>query len=186
MELVNMLKEEIKKIASEENINVNKLNEYTHIYERLKLHEVTSVQELENNIQGNRQGMAYQFSGSNVITPVPYIGRPMMGGPRDDLGGLVDIFKEAVHMQKNSTYKRDEIGDYVFWIRFLKDVREDITEYWECENDKDKVLEDMDKLVIDVSIRTIELMRKKLENNIAGKVDEESTVTTIVPEAVMT
>lgn len=180
MELVDLLKEEIRKLASEENININKLNEYMYIYERLKLYQVTSVQEIEND----RQNMAYQFGADGIMTPAPRIGRPMVGvGPRDNLGGILDIFKETIHMQ-NKPHKKDEISDYIFWFRFLKDIREDIREF--CySDDREKMIEDLDKLVTDICIRTVQLMRKKLEDNIAGKTDNEKIgISTIIPEAV--
>lgn len=168
--ITDLMKEEIKKIVNEENIDVNKLNEYTRIYERLKMFQVTSVQEM--GMMQNR----YEFIGNTA---------PMIGvGPRDNLGGILDIFKEAIHMQ-NKPHKKDEISDYIFWARFLKDIREDIREF--CySDDRDKIIEDLDKLVADVCVRVIELMRKKLEDNIAGKIDNEEIGTaTIVPETIV-
>lgn len=170
MELIDLLKEEIKKLASEENINVSKLNEHIHIYERLKMYQVTSVQEMEMSQR------RYDFVGStNMIA----------AQPRDNLGGMLDIFKDAVHMQmQNMPHKRNEIDEYIFWARFLKDVREDITGYWGWERDKDQIIEDVDKLMEDVCVRTIQLMRKKLKDNIDGKIIEENTTTAIVPEVI--
>lgn len=175
-ELVDLLKEEIKKIASEENINVSKLNEYTHIYERLKLHEVTSVQELE----GNMQSMSYHFVGSDIMTPAPHMprgsrmGGPVMG-PRNDLNGILDIFKEAVHAQKP---KVDEISSYMSWIYFLNGTKDDLMGL-EC--DTDEILENIDKLVLDITKKTVEMMRKRFEDNITGKPydNTDSTVSVV-------
>lgn len=172
MEIVDLLKEEIKKLASEENINVSKLNEYTRIYERLKMFQVTSVQELRlgGDISNNSRNYVFEGGFGSVMQP------------RDNLSGLMDIFKEAVLMQKPS--KRNEIDEYIFWVGFLRDVREDIHEYWCWDVDKDEVLDDLDSLVRDISMRTIELMRKRLEDNISGKSSKEKDYA-LIPEVII-
>ncbi len=183
-----MLKEEIKKIVSEDNINISKLNEYTHMYERLKLYEVTSVQELENNIQENRQDMAYQFGGSNVITSVPHMprgsrmGGPVMG-PRNDLGGILDIFKEAIHAQNP---KIDEISNYMSWIHFLNITKGDLMGLEYDTIEEKKMFENIDKLVLDIIKKIVEMMRKRLEDNIAGKLDDNTDNTANVTTEVIT
>lgn len=160
--IVYLLKEEIKRIASEEVINVSKLHEYTQIYERLKAYEVTSVQEVGET--GNDR-MTYEFRhGTMMSAPMPIV------RPTDNLGGLMDIFKEAVLMQKP---KVDEIFDYMSWVHFLNGIKDDIMGL-ECA-DEDEILENIDKLMIDITKRIVELMRKRLEGNIAvdGKTSDK-------------
>lgn len=160
MEVVNLLKEEIKRIASEENINVPKLNEYTRIYERLRAFDTTTVAQVGVAV-GNQN---YMFD-----TP----GIPMMQGrPRDnEIGNMLDIFKEIVY-DMNKPKGRHEIDDYMFWVRFLKDVREDITGCWDWENNKDEIIEELDKLMAEVSIRTMHLMKKQLLENVEKETKE--------------
>lgn len=153
--VTGLLKEEIKKIVSEENINICKLHEYTQIYERLKSLEVTSVQELENN------RMVYGYNNVMSMRTAPII--------PDNLGNIMDIFKEAILTMNNS--KKDEISGYIFWVRFLKDIRKDI--------DKKEIVDDLDKLVNDVCNRAIYLMRNRLEDDIA------SIPSNINPEAML-
>lgn len=153
--MIGLLKYEIKRIASEENINVNKLNAYTQIYDRLKSFEVTSVQEIGYNI--NMVGYEHPVGmGYAPILP-------------NDSENIIDIFKEVILTANNS--KKDEISEYIFWVRFLKDIKENI------DSERLQITEDLDDLMTGVCIRTMRLMRKKLEDNIAGKTEGNEVMT---------
>lgn len=161
-EMIKLLKCEIKRIASEENINVNKLNAYTQIYERLKLFEVTSVQD-----------MVYNMNMAGYDHPVRVGYAPRLP---NDLENIMDILKEVILTMNKS--KRDDISEYIFWVRFLKDMKEDI------DSERLQITEDLDNLITNVFIRTTHLMKKKLDDDIAGKTEENTTSTFIdFPEA---
>ncbi len=160
MEVVDLLKEKIKKLATEENINVPMLNEYIRIYERLRAFDTTTVAQAGIAV-GNQN---YMFDPMGVPT--------MQARPRDnEIGNMLDVFKEIVY-DMNKPKGRNEIDDYMFWVRFLKDVREDITGCWDWENNKDEIIEELDKLMAEVSIRTMHLMKKQLLENVEKETKE--------------
>lgn len=145
MDLLEMLKEEIKRLASEESLNVNKLNDYTRIYEKLKLYEVSQVGEIVE------MPSFYELSGGNNIG----IARPR----QDNMGVIVDIFKEAIMAQYGSKDKEfQEIKEYISWVQFFRLSK---IEYEVDSN----VLVTIDNLVKKLVERLINLMEKKLEKH---------------------
>jgi hypothetical protein len=170
MELINLLKEEIKKLASEENINVNKLNEYTRIYERLKAFDVTTVQQI------NTDHELYRFE--------PQMVRPMVGhAPRmgtvpigNELGGIFDILREVANMT-NKPKSRNEIDEFIYWTKFLKDLKKDIkdcpmtdrlSEIWDRE---------INNLIYKLRRRVFTIMTRKLDESIKKEILENERET---------
>ena len=49
--ILNSLRDEIRKLTSDENINFGKLNEYLRTYERLKSYEIENVDSIINYSQ---------------------------------------------------------------------------------------------------------------------------------------
>lgn len=153
MELVNLLKEEIKRIASEENINVQKLNEYTRIYERLRAFDVTTVHQVGANQFGNDFNEQYY--------PVPRMNVGVVPPIANEIGGIFDMLKEVMY-DVNKAKGRSEIDEYIWWIKFLKEINVDAY----LSN------KEVDGIIHTLQTRVIELMKKKLTENIENETKE--------------
>ena len=154
--IAKLLKEEIIKLVSEENINTVKLNEYLRAYEnfeRLKRFETSSVEEATLFPMSDNHQMSFGAVPRGYNNVRPY----------DNLGSMLDIFKEIAYDFNKPN--RTEIDEYIYWSRWLDEI-EDFIGY---DNLKDNVSGLKSKLYE----RAIELMSIKLDDNIAKEKAEK-------------
>lgn len=172
-DIINSLKEEIKKVSSEENINTVKLNDLTRIYERLKAYNVISVNDA--NIGVNIR--------DTVNENLPHM--PMLieqAVPRNETNVMWDTLKEYLHeyfkmvkdnkLVNNKFPRVDEdiyyIETYIKWIKFLKEQC-NIRQFLD-----DEIVEKNDILIVDLSSVLIDLMRNKLDENLKNLNDNKN------------
>lgn len=160
MEVVNLLKEEIKRLASEENINVPKLNEYVRIYEKLRAFDTTTVDQVEV-AAGN-----YMFDTTRIPT--------MQAMPRipgdNEIGNMLDIFKEIVY-DINKPKGRHEIDEYIYWLGFIENIKKNIKKY-PITDQLNEWNREVDNLTYKLYERTMGLMKKQLNENIEKETKE--------------
>ncbi|MGA3169253.1 MAG: hypothetical protein ABSF14_24405 [Terriglobia bacterium] len=162
MEILKMLKEEIKKMASEENINLVKLNEYTRIYERIKAYDALTVDQAISAI-----------GGQNYMCE-PQIAIPRMGvvAPRDaEIGNLFDMIKE-VACEVNNKPKRSEIDEYIWWIGFIKNLKKDLKSYPMTDKLEELWDKEINNLSYNLYRRIFTLMKRQLDKDIEKEVLE--------------
>lgn len=161
MEIVNLLKEEIRRIASEENINVVKLNEYTRIYERLKAYNTTTVGQVGDII-----------TGQNYYEPqfaVPRMGvAPQVNA---EISNLFDMIKEAVVDINNKP--KSEIDKCMHWIGFIKNLKKDIKSYPMTDKLEELWDSEINKLSYKLYERTFTLMKRQLDENIEKDIQKD-------------
>jgi hypothetical protein len=165
MEILSLLKEEIKRLASEENINISRLNEYTRIYDRLRAFDATTVYQA-GNIIGDQ---SYMYE--------PQIAIPRMGvaPPRgDEISNLFDMIKEVV-VDVNNKPKRSEIDEYLYWIGFIKNLKRDIKSYPMTDKLEELWDDEINNLSYKLYQRTFTLMKRQLDNSIEKEIKDEQT-----------
>jgi hypothetical protein len=173
MEIVNGLKEEIKKLAAEENINVAKLNEYIRVYERLRAFEITTVQQAEAAIIDDSRRQYYFNDPVGVnVGAIPRMGVGTVPPIVNELGGVFDMIREAVH-DVNKPKGRPEIDDYIYWLKFLKDFKNSINKFDLTDRLSQTWDKEIDNLVYKIHQRIFTLMKRKLDESIEKDIQED-------------
>lgn len=168
--ITQLLREEIVRISNTEPLNTMKLSEYIRMLERLTSFERMSVEQVHQQ----------ELMTDNISIPqMPvYTGRPY-----DNIGSMMDVFKELAHDLKMP--KRHEIDEYMYWIRFIKDLEEDIKNY----KMTDRLDNEIDNFRYKLYERIIELMKEKFEENIKKDLEnkeKESKDSKIVLNSIQT
>lgn len=162
--ITQLLRDEIVKISCKEPLNTALLNEYIRMWERLTSFEAASVDFAHQLHQQDLLG-----SGNMHIPQL----MPQYNNvrPYDNLGSIMDIFKELAYDLGKP--KRHEIDEYMYWIRFIKDLEEDIKNYKMSDRLKELWDSEIANLRYKLYERTIELMKKKFEDNIQKSLEEK-------------
>lgn len=145
--ITQLLREEIVRISNTEPLNTMKLSEYIRMLERLTSFERMSVEQVHQQ----------ELMTDNISIPQMPV---YTGQPYDNIGSMMDVFKELAHDLKMP--KRHEIDEYMYWIRFIKDLEEDIKNY----KMTDRLDNEIDNFRYKLYERIIELMKEKFEENI--------------------
>lgn len=162
--ITQLLRDEIVKISCKEPLNTVLLNEYIRMWERLTAFEAASVDFAHQLHQQDLLG-----SGNMHIPQL--MPRYDNVRPYDNLGSMMDIFKEIAYDLGKP--KRHEIDEYMYWIRFIKDLEEDIKNYKMSDRLKELWDSEIANLRYKLYERTIGLMKEKFEDNIKKSLEEK-------------
>jgi intein/homing endonuclease len=161
--ITQLLREEITKISNEEPLNTVKLNEYIRTWERLTSFERMSVMEVTQ-----------PYENMPLNMPLPQMPIYNNVRPYDNLGSIMDIFKELAYDLKMP--KRHEIDEYMYWIRFIKDLEEDIKNYKMTDRLKELWDNEIYNFRYKLYERIFGLMKEKFEENIRKDLEDNKVV----------
>ena len=163
--ILNAIRDEIKKVSSEEKINAGKLTELIHIYRRIEAYTITSVNQVH--------------PVTPLFDPDGYGAFPVLPPVRNETATLYDgIIKSFQEMYKAQTpdVSGIRILRYIDWYKFLNETPYSYKEPNQKQIDilyklKERILNDIEK-ELNEKDKTDEV-KTKLYEHIVGNVKKE-------------